>query len=293
MKLNCRNLIDVRQTTEYARFMTETGWQVKTVNKINIFIKRLPFLPFSVLKVLRFPNPNNKNFMNRVKKISKKNWVLITKFQPLMISKSPKKNFKSSKLKEDKNPLIPTKTIWLNLYKNNSYLLKQMSSKTRYNIRLAQKKKVKTIIIPGNKIKPQTLNDFYQLWKKNRPFNWLFKPSFKNLQVLVKDFGKKCFFVLASNNELIAGALILTSKNMASYWHNCSNKQGKKLFAPTLIMWRVIKEAKKRGLRIFDFEGIYDSRFHQSTKNWQGFSKFKKGFGGKELFFSKPFRDSF
>ena len=34
-----------------------------------------------------------------------------------------------------------------------------------------------------------------------------------------------------------------------------------------------------RGLKIFDFEGIYDQRFPKLNKGWIGFSNFKKGFG--------------
>lgn len=39
--------------------------------------------------------------------------------------------------------------------------------------------------------------------------------------------------------------------------------------------------AKKRGCKIFDFEGIYDERF--PNKSWLGFTHFKKSFGGYEV----------
>ncbi len=39
--------------------------------------------------------------------------------------------------------------------------------------------------------------------------------------------------------------------------------------------------AKKSGCKVFDFDGIYDERF--PIKTWLGFTKFKKGFGGKEI----------
>jgi lipid II:glycine glycyltransferase (peptidoglycan interpeptide bridge formation enzyme) len=35
------------------------------------------------------------------------------------------------------------------------------------------------------------------------------------------------------------------------------------------------------GCKIFDFEGIYDSRF--PIKSWLGFTHFKKQFGGNEI----------
>jgi lipid II:glycine glycyltransferase (peptidoglycan interpeptide bridge formation enzyme) len=60
-----------------------------------------------------------------------------------------------------------------------------------------------------------------------------------------------------------------------------SSKKGKKLYAPTLNTWEAIRLSKKKGSSIYDFEGIYDSRF--PLKTWRGFTRFKKSFGGKEI----------
>jgi len=40
-------------------------------------------------------------------------------------------------------------------------------------------------------------------------------------------------------------------------------------------------EGKRRGCRWFDFDGLYDERY-QPTEAWQGFTRFKLGFGGQE-----------
>jgi len=65
---------------------------------------------------------------------------------------------------------------------------------------------------------------------------------------------------------------------MAFYWHNASSHLGKKLFAPTLCVWQAMLECKKRGLKVFDFEGLYDERIPNRNLSWRGFSKFKEGF---------------
>jgi hypothetical protein len=41
---------------------------------------------------------------------------------------------------------------------------------------------------------------------------------------------------------------------------------------------------------MFDFEGIFDERYPKSNRDWLGFSKFKSGFGGKEIYFPPPFK---
>ena len=46
--------------------------------------------------------------------------------------------------------------------------------------------------------------------------------------------------------------------------------------APHFLQWRQILEAKKRGKNRYDFWGI-------DEKKWPGVTRFKRGFGGKEI----------
>ncbi len=294
-------LIDIRQTREYSLFMQKMGWQVETIDKdCQIFIKKLPLLPFSIAKILKSQNSIN---FGLLKRLIKKHKILFTKIHPFTLEEKT-----NTKYSFDKSPLIPTKTIWVDLIKIESQLLKDMKPKTRYNIRLAQKKNLNIQIVNGNQITNSQLKSFYALWIKNKPHDIIFKPSFNELKYLIESFGNKCFFVFIyplslprrqagppirragiTYYPLLATTLILTSSNMSFYWHNCSSLQGKQLFAPSLCVWQTLKESKKRGKKIFDFEGIYDERFHKSFKSWQGFTRFKQGFGGKEVEFPRPF----
>lgn len=81
----------------------------------------------------------------------------------------------------------------------------------------------------------------------------------------------------------IAGILLLFYDQIAYYWFASSLPLGKKLFAPTLLVWEALKLSKKRGCQVFDFEGIYDERFPKASSSWRGFTKFKEGFGGKKI----------
>jgi lipid II:glycine glycyltransferase (peptidoglycan interpeptide bridge formation enzyme) len=283
-------LIDVRQTKNYASFMEKIGWKVLKYKNPSfyIYIKKLPFIPLSVIKILRCPWPVN---MKKLKNSLKKYKPLFIQIQPFAFNNSRKIQ---TGLKIA--PLIPTKTIWLNLTKTKKDLLKQMKSKTRYNINLAIRKKLKVEIITGGLTNPKQLKKFYDLWKKNKPFNLIFKPAIKELKYLVSSFGNKCFFVfvypqpgsLKNQNQLLAACLVLCSQNMVFYWHNCSADLGKKFMAPSLCIWEAIKQSKKRGFQIFDFEGIFDSQLPKSFSGWKGFTRFKQGFGGQELKFLFP-----
>jgi len=282
-----KKLQDIRQTSEYACFMEKLGWKTKIINNNYLYLKKLPIIPFSIAKLLK---PNHQIQLNELKKTLKNTRCLFIKIQLPSVKINPGVDFAV-----DKHPLIPTKTIWIDLKQSLKEILKKMKQKTRYNIRKTKRSNLKTTIIPGNKINKKQRKLFYSLWSQNKPFNWLFKPNFNELKYITDCFGKRCFFIFASTkhqllntNHLIAGALILTSNNMSFYWHNFSNRKGKKLFAPSLIIWETIKESRKRNLKIFDLEGIFDQRFSKQQKGWKGFSRFKKGFGGKVVKFPNP-----
>ena len=76
---------------------------------------------------------------------------------------------------------------------------------------------------------------------------------------------------------------------MAYYWIAASTKQGDQNYAPSLLAWEALKLAKKKKCDFFDFEGVYDERFPKINRSWLGFTRFKQGFGGKEIYFHNPY----
>jgi lipid II:glycine glycyltransferase (peptidoglycan interpeptide bridge formation enzyme) len=306
-------LQDVRQTKQYSLFLNSLGWQTVIIKKCKLYYKKLPLFPLYLGKMLRCHHLPNRNDLIKTKKIiNKKVFFVFIKTHPFKLQTKKLRSEEKRKLlffKKDNHPLIPTKTIFIDLKKDVTSLKKDLKQKVRYNLKQTQKGGVYTKTVLGNKITQDQLKSFYWLWSKNKPFNFIFKPCLKELKSLSKAFLKNCFFVFAfekrknsknkkgktslfKNQKPIAQALFLTSKNMACYWHNASSKQGRKLFAPTLVLWQGIKQAKKKSLRVFDLDGIYDDRFKTQT-GWKGFSRFKQGFGGKVVLFKHPLSSKF
>jgi lipid II:glycine glycyltransferase (peptidoglycan interpeptide bridge formation enzyme) len=91
-------------------------------------------------------------------------------------------------------------------------------------------------------------------------------------------------------HDPIAGILLLMYKKTAYYWFASSLGIGKKLFAPTLLVWEALRLAQKKGCTHFDFEGIYDERFPKAAESWRGFTKFKEGFGGEKVIYLENFK---
>ena len=88
-----------------------------------------------------------------------------------------------------------------------------------------------------------------------------------------------------NDNKIIAGVLLIFYNNSAYYWIAGATREGKKLSAPTILIYEALKNSKKRNMKIFDFVGVFDDRMPKENRAWKGFTKFKEGFGGNELYY--------
>ncbi|PIR75289.1 MAG: hypothetical protein CO030_03915 [Candidatus Magasanikbacteria bacterium CG_4_9_14_0_2_um_filter_42_11] len=81
------------------------------------------------------------------------------------------------------------------------------------------------------------------------------------------------------SGEPDAAAIIMFYGNMAVYRHSASRNLDKKLPTSYLIQWRVIQEAKRRGMRWYNFWGV-EPKDAGPSHPFAGIGHFKRGFGG-------------
>ncbi len=266
---------DLRQSSNWAKYLEFIGWKVEKINNVYVYLKKIPVLGYFI-KIQR-PGKILKKDIEKLKQ----------KFKPFQICIEPDSSNQVKLLKElnfklSKSPSLPTKTLQIDLSRSEETLLKKFSQKTRYNIKLSQRKEIdiknyRDVLL------------FTKFWRENFEKNrFPFLSQQKNIIALYNAFGKDANILLVKRNEkIIAGLFILIYDKVAYYMYAASNDYGRKNFAPTLLTWNAILMAKKNGCKIFDFDGIYDERF--PIKTWLGFTKFKKGFGGKEVLYPGNF----
>jgi len=161
----------------------------------------------------------------------------------------------------------PTKTLFLDLSSEEDELLAAMHQKTRYNIRLAEKKGVRIVL--GEE------KDFSEFWRlmaltgERDAFRLHGKQHYKN--ILEADNIK--LFLAQHEGKNIAAGIFCFFGDRATYLHGASDNEARNLMAPYLLQWEMIKEAKKQGKKYYDFYGI-------DEKKWPGVTRFKLGFGG-------------
>jgi len=216
---------------------------------------------------------------------------IFLKIEPIL--KNEELTIKDLPLKKVK-AIQPKDTLTLNLTKDETTLLTEMHPKTRYNVRLAEKKGI--VIRKGSgdefenfwQLLEQTANrDKFQLHPKN-----YYK---KMLQILKTGdkYNKNELFVelwlAEAENKLIAGALIGYFGNAATYLHGGSAYKYHQLMAPYLLHWQIIKDAKNRGFQNYDFWGITPQNVKNEQPGWGGLTRFKRGFGGTEINYAGTF----
>jgi lipid II:glycine glycyltransferase (peptidoglycan interpeptide bridge formation enzyme) len=271
---------DLRQSQEYSGYMKSLGWIIDS----GVFIKKIPLVPFYFAKWQR-PEKVNIQTVNKLKNKYKK---LLMKIEPLEQDRQVEERLRRWGFKKDKVPMLPSKTLIIDLETSLNKLLKEMQGKARYNLKRYRDKNLKIKILSGDQITEKELESFYQVYKNNYRRQKFWGLKYWQIKSLVKSFGKKAYLLKAKE----AGLLILVHEKIAYYSHNASSGKGRRECVPSLLIFEAVLLAKKLKLKTFDFEGVQDKRY-KITKKWKGFTRFKKSFGGKEKIFLGSFSKFF
>ncbi len=242
----------------------------KIIFALSLFEKKLPMNKkyfYSPRIGIKFLNQKQLEFLFvEITKILKKEKAIFWRFEPR--SRFPISNFQFPIFKTI--DIQASQTNILNLDRSEDEILKNMHQKTRYNIRLAERKDVKVRI--GNK------NDFDKFWEimnetKNRDGFRLHARKYYE-KMLNLDFIE--LIAAEFQGEIIAANIVSYFGDMASYLHGASSNKQRNIMAPFAIQWFTIKRAKEKGCKYYDFNGIDEFK-------WPGVTRFKKGFGGGDI----------
>lgn len=175
-------------------------------------------------------------------------------------------------------PIQPKTTIYLKISDTTPELLfNGFKEKTRYNIKLAERKGV-TVKWSNDQ---DGLKIFRSLLNKSASRNKIKTHNRQHFELLVKA-GQEHDAVTINWAEyqgkpIAANLYVLQSPTM-TYLHGGFNYRYRNVMAPYLLQWEAIQYAMKHHMLFYDFMGYTPS--DGSKPNWQGFSRFKEGFGG-------------
>lgn len=289
---------ELRQSKAYAAYMHSLGWQVEaSPTGMYAYLKRIPLIPLWVMKIQRVSlNDVGLEWLIRLMGKYKLLAVYVELLDGHPMGKPTTKTVIIERLnqmgfRKSRSGMLPTKTLLLSLTNSEEEIMSEMKAKTRYNVRLAQRKGLVLKVLSGSDLSTNKnlLSDFLSLLAQNVSRLGLLPQVNSWVEIQLEVFGDEAYVSLVFNkrNKLLACSLYLTADNASYYAHNGSIEEGRRLMAPTLSVWEGVLEAKRRSIGWLDFDGLYDKRF--PIKRFQGFSRFKKGFGGTEVNYSPAY----
>ncbi len=239
-----------------------------TVHKVPVFNFKIAYLPRSVMP--------SKSILDKLYEYAKKEGVAFVKIEPY--EKKGKKVIKHTNLRKSPHPLFPKWTIMLDLDKSEEELLANMKRKTRYNIRLAQRKGVKVREMSNEKGFNIFLKLHFETCKRQKYRSHT--PTYH--KIIWKNLKEKIAHILIAfyKNTPLAAYEIFLYKNTLYYPYGGSAYKYRNLMASNILMWEAIKFGKRHGAKVFDMWGSLPPNYDKSHP-WAGFTRFKEGYGGE------------
>ena len=184
-------------------------------------------------------------------------------------------------LRKSPSNILPSNTVILPLEKDPAVMLGKMKPKTRYNIRLSQRKKI-SVRLSGEQDLDKWFYLYNQTVKRNRIAGEQ-KDYFQ--QVLLTDARDTIspavikLLLAETNGTPLAGMFLALSQSRATYLYGASASHHREMMAPYLLQWNAIQYAQQMGCTEYDLFGI--SSNPDPSNPMYGLYRFKTGFGGK------------
>jgi len=279
----------ILQTSQWGSLKENFGWlSFRIINEdvgAQILFRKLPL----GLKIAYIPKgPIGKpslSFWTQVDELCKIQKAVFLKIEPDLWEGDPFDHWE-----EDQNRFLPSvsiqprQTIVLNLESTEEVWLNRMKQKTRYNIKLADKKDIcikesddietffKIMVSTGNRDK----------------FGIHSKQYYTNVYNQFKDSGKVLLLIAFYLDQPLAGLISFYQGYRAWYFYGASNEIERNRMPTYLLQLHAMRWAAMNGCSEYDLWGIPDENedklekdFMARTDGLWGVYRFKRGFGGE------------
>lgn len=291
----------ILQTCEWGEVKRFTGWEplrlaVEEKGEYKaaalILKRRLPLFGRSLFYAPRGPVMDFRDHAAfdllscEVRKLAGKHRAILLKIDPDLEARRSADVVEALKArgfrKIDKGPnfegVQPKFVFRLDITRSPEELLKAMEGKTRYNIRLAERKGV-TI---NDHCTKEDLKAFYQLLlETTKRDNFLVRSYeyFEKLWDTLVAKGMAKLFMARYQGEYIAGTLAFLFGDKCWYIYGASANRHREVMPNYALQWRMILWAKSQGCQLYDFRGV--SGDLNPANPLYGLYRFKKGFGAE------------
>lgn len=184
-------------------------------------------------------------------------------------------------LRKAPRDLLPPDTLLIDLQADEDTLLARMHPKTRYNIRLALRHGV--VVGEGT---ASDLPAWYELYLATMARNRLEPMPLAHFRTMLDERAEGSaspvytrLLLARHDGRLLAGMLLATARNRATYLYGASTREHRDLMASSAIQWAAIRVAKAHGCKDYDMFGAAPDA--DASHPMAGVHRFKAGFGGR------------
>jgi len=303
------------QTADWGELKSAFGWKpmrVITGNVgVQILFRKLP-LGLTIGYIPKGPvcsNPlsvNKEAFWKQIDIVCKKNHAVFCKFEldawdieevqfnlrkellPRDLNQSPRflsvATLFQNNWEVSKHNIQPPRTIIVDIKENEAEILARMKQKTRYNIRLAEKKGV-TVRAWDD------IESFHKMmhFTGNRDgFGVHSFEYYKRAYELLHPMQMGEILVAEYERKPLAAIFVARNGIRAYYLYGASTDEERNRMPTYLLQWEAMKWAKGRGCEEYDLWGVPDedeatleANFETRHDGLWGVYRFKRGFGGE------------
>jgi peptidoglycan pentaglycine glycine transferase (the first glycine) len=201
------------------------------------------------------------------------------------------------RLTEGPAHIQPARTVKVPLLDDES-LLKQMHQKTRYNVRLAQRRGV---TVRRSEHDSAGVDAFYALMQDTAQRNDFGVHERRYYDEFLRTFGDDAALLFAEiDGKPVAGVIAVTFGNEAIYMYGASSTKDRAHGAGFYIQYEAMRWAREKGCTVYDLWGIPavdpssthvdggDRIAGTSGSDWRGLYEFKTRFGGQIVSYPEP-----
>jgi peptidoglycan pentaglycine glycine transferase (the first glycine) len=289
------------QTAAWGEFKKHFGWDAAWVSTLSksgdvppsgaqiLFRRFLPglslaYLPKGPLFSPGFTDASWNDLLSEIDASCRRRRAAFIKIEPDMWESDPRGQSPPEGLIRVSHAVQPPRTLLLDLGGSEDQILAQMKQKTRYNIKLSQKKGV--VVHPS-----ADLEAFHRLLMVTGGRDQFAVHSLQYYQKAYDIFHSRgeCELLMASfEGEPLAGLMVFAHGNRAWYLYGASTTSHRDRMPNYVLQWEAMRWAKAMGCKEYDLWGIPDEdeavleeQFNQQSDGLWGVYRFKRGFGGR------------
>lgn len=262
------------QSWEWGEFRRAWGNEVVRFPFGQLTLHNVPFLPYKIGTFEKGPKPTSQMLKN-LKEFAKEKNLIFIKLEPNVLKEKKLETlFRNFGAVPGKTLFTPT-SFWIDLTKSEEELMASFHPKTRYNIRVAQRRGASVVEDNSDKAfekyieltrETVTRQGFYAHTEKYHRLMWEY----------LKPAGIAHLLTARYKGEIITTWILFAWKNFLYYPYGASTDKYREVMANNLMMWEAIKLGKRLGLTTFELWG---------REVGKGFTKFKEGYNPKVVEF--------